>query len=207
MLDSVLTFLLGMLGTPAPRPPRGSSRRCSERAEFGLPGRSSATSPLPPPLATVNSEPWRGAWRGAERLAVAEVRFDPPGLDRASGPPLYPDRAGPAGEPPDVGGVDGGWGRSSVGRALESHSRGQGFDSPRLHQPRRTTGRGSAVQRNCLYISVTCANIAGHFGAERRRICGIPLGIRRPSPLALSGSPTFQWIPAGVGQAKPSNRR
>jgi hypothetical protein len=24
-------------------------------------------------------------------------------------------------------------GRSSVGRALESHSRGQGFDSPRLH--------------------------------------------------------------------------
>src|SRR5207247_11148693 len=27
------------------------------------------------------------------------------------------------------------WGRSSVGRALESHSRGRGFDSPRLHLP------------------------------------------------------------------------
>src|SRR5688572_2026197 len=26
------------------------------------------------------------------------------------------------------------WGRSSVGRALESHSRGRGFDSHRLHQ-------------------------------------------------------------------------
>src|SRR5688572_22293146 len=25
------------------------------------------------------------------------------------------------------------WGCSSVGRALESHSRGQGFDSPQLH--------------------------------------------------------------------------
>src|SRR5262249_15645091 len=25
------------------------------------------------------------------------------------------------------------WGRSSAGRALESHSRGRGFDSPRLH--------------------------------------------------------------------------
>jgi hypothetical protein len=26
------------------------------------------------------------------------------------------------------------WGCSSVGRALESHSRGQGFDSPQLHR-------------------------------------------------------------------------
>ena len=26
------------------------------------------------------------------------------------------------------------WGCSSVGRALEWHSRGQGFDSPHLHQ-------------------------------------------------------------------------
>ena|GEM_PF-6686331 len=26
------------------------------------------------------------------------------------------------------------WGYSSAGRALESHSRGQGFDSPYLHQ-------------------------------------------------------------------------
>jgi hypothetical protein len=31
----------------------------------------------------------------------------------------------------EVGSVS--WGRSSVGRALEWHSRGQGFDSPRLH--------------------------------------------------------------------------
>src|SRR5262249_23218291 len=27
------------------------------------------------------------------------------------------------------------WGHSSVGRALEWHSRGRGFDSPWLHQP------------------------------------------------------------------------
>ena len=27
------------------------------------------------------------------------------------------------------------WGRSSVGRALEWHSRGRGFDSLRLHHP------------------------------------------------------------------------
>ena len=26
------------------------------------------------------------------------------------------------------------WGRSSLGRALEWHSRGKGFDPPRLHQ-------------------------------------------------------------------------
>jgi hypothetical protein len=26
------------------------------------------------------------------------------------------------------------WARSSVGRALEWHSRGQGFESPRVHQ-------------------------------------------------------------------------
>ena len=30
--------------------------------------------------------------------------------------------------------VTGSWGRSSDGRALGSHSRGQGFDPPRLHQ-------------------------------------------------------------------------
>ena len=30
-----------------------------------------------------------------------------------------------------------GWGRSSVGRALKSHSRGRGFDPHRLHQPAR----------------------------------------------------------------------
>ena len=40
------------------------------------------------------------------------------------------------------------WGRSSVGRALEWHSRGQGFDPPRLHQSTSThqlsQGRGGA---------------------------------------------------------------
>jgi len=34
------------------------------------------------------------------------------------------------------------WGCSSVGRALESHSRGQGFDSPQLHSLNRTKERG-----------------------------------------------------------------
>ena len=51
-------------------------------------------------------------------------------------------KAGRAGGPPRKArppkgtraGLPAGWGRSSVGRALEWHSRGQGFDSPRLHQ-------------------------------------------------------------------------
>ena len=33
------------------------------------------------------------------------------------------------------------WGCSSVGRALEWHSRGQGFDSPHLHQKNTITTR------------------------------------------------------------------
>ena len=52
-------------------------------------------------------------------------------------------KAGRAGGPPRKArppkgtraGLPAGWGRSSVGRALEWHSRGQGFDSPRLHHP------------------------------------------------------------------------
>ena len=43
------------------------------------------------------------------------------------------------------------WGRSSVGRALEWHSRGQGFDSPRLHWPRDfqvpASGSGGGIGR------------------------------------------------------------
>ena len=40
------------------------------------------------------------------------------------------------------------WGRSSVGRALESHSRGQGFDSPRLHSAATVAQLVEHVTRN-----------------------------------------------------------
>ena len=38
------------------------------------------------------------------------------------------------------------WGYSSVGRALEWHSRGQGFDSPYLHQNIRT------IRYGCFFV-------------------------------------------------------
>src|SRR5262249_20635405 len=43
------------------------------------------------------------------------------------------------------------WGRSSVGRALEWHSRGRGFDSLRLHLPFNILGSSkSATDVDCL---------------------------------------------------------
>src|SRR5262249_54752219 len=42
------------------------------------------------------------------------------------------------------------WGRSSAGRALESHSRGRGFDSPRLHSRFRWVGALTAQPRTPL---------------------------------------------------------
>src|ERR1700691_1188757 len=49
---------------------------------------------------------------------------------------------------PDAKAIEGFWrrGRSSVGRALEWHSRGQGFDSPRLHQPTLRSSEGCRAE-------------------------------------------------------------
>lgn len=58
------------------------------------------------------------------------------------------------------------WGHSSVGRALEWHSRGQGFDSPCLHQTRRI--RTLSGVRIFLYRSVT-GDVGEYWGGRRER--------------------------------------
>jgi hypothetical protein len=42
-----------------------------------------------------------------------------------------------------------GWGRSSVGRAPQWHCGGQGFESPRLHQPRKLSGLPRRSRLRC----------------------------------------------------------
>ena len=61
-----------------------------------------------------------GARNGRVRDASRSDSVDPPRERRLYGRSCQPSHL---------------WGRSSVGRALESHSRGRGFDSPRLHFP------------------------------------------------------------------------
>ena len=59
-------------------------------------------------------------------------------------------------------------GYSSVGRALEWHSRGQGFDSPYLHQTRR-------IRTLCVYVRIRSRFVGfffifgAFFGRSRRR--------------------------------------
>ena len=61
------------------------------------------------------------------------------------------------------------WGHSSVGRALEWHSRGQGFDSPWLHQ-------------KILQIIQTDTRISAHLACPRSgcvRGCGLSWHVRK----------------------------
>ncbi len=46
------------------------------------------------------------------------------------------------------------WGHSSVGRALQWHCRGRGFDSPWLHQP--SPLRASAGKPATVYTRAAC---------------------------------------------------
>ena len=64
------------------------------------------------------------------------------------------------------------WGCSSVGRALEWHSRGQGFDSPRLHLARRTcrridefwfAGIAQLVEHNLAKVGVAGSSPVSRF--------------------------------------------
>jgi hypothetical protein len=68
------------------------------------------------------------------------------------------------------------WGRSSAGRALEWHSRGQGFDSPRLHQisqeQQRFRGTPLGVHPRGFRLSTSAfdkctGNLAGKGGGTR----------------------------------------
>ncbi len=65
------------------------------------------------------------------------------------------------------------WGRSSAGRALEWHSRGQEFDPLRLHQKTIHHFDGSffifGEERTCESLRITKSVQCTVFSAERRR--------------------------------------
>ena len=54
------------------------------------------------------------------------------------------------------------WGYSSVGRALEWHSRGQGFDSPYLHQQKE-----NFCLPKVLFLFIQAAGLVYHRRAKR----------------------------------------
>jgi hypothetical protein len=91
-------------------------------------------------------------------------------------------------------------GRSSVGRALEWHSRGQGFDSPRLHQrppvrsmtagPSETAKGGSEFAGIAQLVEHNLAKVgvAGSSPVSRSLVsapCYKPSGSPRGSPRAV----------------------
>src|ERR1700690_2690807 len=64
---------------------------------------------------------------------------------------------------------DSGWGRSSVGRAPQWHCGGQGFESPRLHQPSPAAQRGRRLPRR--------SETKGGWRQEQEyKCCGLRLG-------------------------------
>ncbi len=88
------------------------------------------------------------------------------------------------------------WGHSSVGRALEWHSRGQGFDSPWLHQFSLQKLRISAVFAFLRLISPT------DFPTIRDRSAVIPATSATSSAMTLSGSSTGIRHARRVGRSR-----
>ena len=131
----------------------GTDRRAAQRnaarngpAQGGAPGRRRPT----PSRAAASARRSRVASRrsglaaeGADAKVATDgdviINVKPPGALPRSDDPVGAAELisrGPAGYSlqPSFGAVTARmWGRSSAGRALESHSRGRGFDSPRLH--------------------------------------------------------------------------
>src|SRR5579859_6773908 len=69
------------------------------------------------------------------------------------------------------------WGCSSAGRALRSHRRGQGFESPQLHPHRiiatnngTNTPRALACQREAWYPSRVCAAGESRLVIQQRTV-------------------------------------
>jgi hypothetical protein len=81
-------------------------------------------------------------------------------------------------------------GRSSVGRALEWHSRGQGFDSPRLH--------GVAIEYAGRLVDVGLGRLPRHSPCGRFAICDrlVILACRLPGGMTDCGN-------SSVGRAQP----
>ena len=102
------------------------------------------------------------------------------------------------------------WGRSSVGRALEWHSRGQGFDSPRLHHqetpiksatsPVTASSHLAPNFRHCLptvYQSgaprASCTHAPSHTMAPVGARCGSS-EVPNTLPTELSTGRPLYWI-------------
>src|SRR5207302_5284258 len=69
-----------------------------------------------------------------------------------------------------------GWGRSSVGRAPQWHCGGQGFESPRLHQPQKITPGPAAAS--------TPHSFSGRFPRNQKGA-----SFRARSPTGATGRP------------------
>ena len=66
------------------------------------------------------------------------------------------------------------WGCSSVGRALESHSRGQGFDSPQLHGTRVVRPRDAASAER---VALLLPGIDGQRVGQQHLVFGLAVFI------------------------------
>ena len=100
------------------------------------------------------------------------------------------------------------WGRSSVGRALEWHSRGQGFDSPRLHQYAGKARRARAGPFSLIdpthyasgYSIFVISRVASPAG--RRHVTVSPT--RCPRSASANGDFTLMRPRAGSASVSPT---